>query len=158
MSESERNDSLLYDHHFENFDYFSETPDSIASSSQFTNNDCIMNNATSETDNNNNIDGSLNNSHKIDGKEVNNHMTDSTDSEWLPTMDTTTTRTPSKEDTVTMSTNVTCADEENLNGDSKVSGENEHTKKNDHSLNSGVAKPSTKLNVNRKNAKSKKVY
>lgn len=160
MNESERNDPLLYDHHFENFDYytdFSETPDSITSSSQFTNNDCVIKNAASETDNNNNIDGDLNNSHKNNGKEANNPITtDSTDSEWLATMTiasttttTTTTMATSKEPTTT------CFDskEENLIGDSKVS-ENENTKKSDLP---SVTKSPAKLITNKKNVKSKKV-
>lgn len=88
MSEHERNDALHHDH-FENFDYYtdySETPDSITSSSQFTNNDCMMNNIN-ETDNNNNINGTHENSHKSDCKENNNQQVTS-DSAWLTTIST----------------------------------------------------------------------
>lgn len=170
MNESERNDPFPYDRHFENFDYytdFSETPDSITSSSQFTNNDCMINNVASETDNNNNIDGALNNSHKNNCKEMNSQMTNgSTDSEWLTTMTmtsttttTTTTMTTSKETTIQTPANVTGADskEPNLNSDSNVPDENDHTKKNDLPTATAVTKSPAKLNANKKNAKSKKV-
>lgn len=163
MNESERNESFPYDHNFENFDYytdFSETPESITSSSQFTNNDCMMNNVTSETDNNNNIDGAPNNRHK------NNCKDDSTDSEWLTSMaitsttTTATTITTTKETpTTTSSANMIGADskEQNPDNDSKVSNENEHTKKQDLSSGPAVNKSSAKLNANKKTAKSKKV-
>lgn len=174
MNESERSEPYPYDHHFENFDYytdFSETPESITSSSQFTNNDCMINSVTSETDNNNNIDGAVNNSHnKNNCKEMNNRRAnDSTDSEWLTTMaitSTTTTTTtpttiiPSKEAaTTTSSANVSSVDsrEEHLDNESKVSNENEHTKKNDLPPATAVNKSPAKLNANKKNAKSKKV-
>lgn len=82
MNESERIEPLQNEH-FENFDYytdFSETPDSIASSSQYTNNDCMIN--TSDTDNNNNINGALNNSPKNNCKGT---TTVTNESEWLTT-------------------------------------------------------------------------
>lgn len=173
MNESERNEPFPYDHHFENFDYytdFSETPESITSSSQFTNNDCMMNNVTSETDNNNNIDGAVNDSHsKKLCKEMNNQRAnDSTDSEWLTSMaitstttTTPTTITPSKEaaPTTTASANAPCVDsrEDHLDSESKVSNENEHTKKSDLPPAATVNKSPAKLNANKKNAKSKKV-
>lgn len=87
MNESERIEPLQNEH-FENFDYytdFSETPDSIASSSQYTNNDCMIN--TNDTDNNNNINGALNNSHKNNCKET---TTVTNESEWLTTSKTST--------------------------------------------------------------------
>lgn len=88
MNESERIEPLQNEH-FENFDYytdFSETPDSIASSSQYTNNDCMIN--TNDTDNNNNINGALNNIHKNNCKETTTVI--SNESEWLTTSKTST--------------------------------------------------------------------
>lgn len=172
MNDSERNEPLPYDHHFESFDYytdFSETPESITSSSQFTNNDCMMNNNASETDNNNNIDGTANNSHKNNPKEKTNHRAnDAADSKWSAAMaitsTTTSTTTPttittSKEAAVVAPGNVACADsrDEHSVSESKVSNDNEHTKKNDLPPATTVNKSPAKLHANKKNAKSKKV-
>lgn len=157
MNDSERNDPLLYDHHFENFDYytdFSETPDSLTSASQFTNNDCMMNNVTTETDNNNNVDGSLNNSSNLNCKEVHNQMTNAAaDSEWLPTMVMSSCKqTPGS---------AVCADakEENSNTDSNkvVGNSNEHTKKNELPSEIATTKAPAKPSANKKYTKSKKV-
>lgn len=183
MNESDRNEPVLYDHHFENFDYytdFSETPDSITSTSQFTNNDCMMNNVAGEIDNNNNIDGAQNASSK--SKEVNDQLkTETADSDWLKTSNestmaiksTKTTMSKSKETTDTTTTSSSTASvaatstttptntaysdskEEHSNGDSyKAPDENDHSKKND--LPSATKLPA-KLSANKKSSKNKKV-
>lgn len=91
MNESERiehqqQQQPLHHEPFENFDYYtdySETPDSITSSSQYTNNDCMMNNG--DTDNNNNINhGATNNEQKSNCKESNNQQA-TNESDWQQT-------------------------------------------------------------------------
>lgn len=185
MNESERMDSLHHEH-FENFDYYtdySETPDSITSSSQYTNNDCLMNN-TSDTDNNNNVNGTLNNIHKNNCKEANNQQV-TNDSEWLsisatetatttpqppPTTTITTTTSspsPSSSSTPTEATSTltptptsqsdACIESQADNSSSKpsVSSDEHVTKKSD--LPSTTTKSPAKHNTNKKIIKSKKV-
>lgn len=92
MNESERAEPLNHEH-FENFDYYtdySKTPDSITSSSQYTNNDCMMN--PGDTDNNNNINGVSNSSQKTNCKEASNQQVIN-DTEWLTTTPPTSTST-----------------------------------------------------------------
>lgn len=172
MNESERIDPLHHEH-FENFDYYtdySETPDSITSSSQFTNNDCMMNN-TSDTDNNNNVNGALNNSHKNNCKEANSQQV-ANDSDWLSTptaaaaaAETATTATapeteanstpspPSSTATQSDACNESQAD--NSSSKPSVSSDENVTKKSD--LPSTTTKSPAKQNTNKKIVKSKKV-
>lgn len=85
MNENERIEQQQHPlHHepFENFDYYndySETPDSITSTSQYTNNDCMMNNG--DTDNNNNVNGATNNGQKSNCIESSNQQA-TNETEW----------------------------------------------------------------------------
>lgn len=168
MNESERIEHQQHQplHHepFENFDYYtdySETPDSITSSSQYTNNDCMMNNG--DTDNNNNINhGATNNEQKNNCKENNNQQA-TNESDWQQTI-TTAATTPSSSSSLASpsATSDTIRTEAQTNGigsnsESSIPIDGNQIKKNDlPSVNTTIKSPA-KHNTNKKVVKSKKV-
>lgn len=157
MNENERIEAIHHEPHFENFDYYtdySETPDSITSSSQYTNNDCMVN--TNDTDNNNNVNGALNNSDKSNCKEENNQQT-TNDTEWLTTSTSASTTTPTttapQSDTIERSeprTDSSCSE-------LSASVDGNSIKKSETPSANATIKSPTKQNTNKKVAKCKKV-
>lgn len=162
MNENERIDAIHHEpSHFESFDYYtdySETPDSITSSSQYTNNDCMVN--PNDTDNNNNVNGeALSNGDKNNCKEENNQHANN-DTEWLTTPPPATVASATATTTtVPQFDSIACSEPQtdSLSSELSASGDGIVIKKGDiPSINATIKSPA-KQNASKKAAKSKKV-